>query len=107
MPGAFSWFASMSWSPARTWPVAMKSCTPVTTIGMIVKGFDTQVTSAIMPTFMTCASICPKPACSLPRPDSGRDENAGRAHERVDDVADLQDELFHPAVDAGIDRPSC
>ena len=35
----------------------------VTTIGIMVQGLDTHVTSAIMPIFMICASICPKPAC--------------------------------------------
>ena len=35
----------------------MKSCTFVTTIGMIVHGFEMQVASATMPTFITWASI--------------------------------------------------
>jgi hypothetical protein len=30
-----------------------------------VQGLEIHVTSAIIPTFMICASICPKPACRL------------------------------------------
>ena len=80
----------------------MTSCTSVTTIGMIVKGLATQVASAIMPTFITCASIWPKPASGLPRPASAG-PGCRRAHHRVDDVAGPQGELLHRAVDAGVD----
>jgi hypothetical protein len=43
---------------------AMTSWISVTTIGMMVSGLARQVTSPIMPTFITPASICPKPARS-------------------------------------------
>ena len=35
----------------------MTSWTSVTTMGMILNGLPMQVASAIMPTFITCASI--------------------------------------------------
>ena len=98
---------SMSWSPARNCPAAIKSCTSVTTIGMIVKGLETQVTSAIMPTFMICASIWPKPACRPAAPGLGRDQNAGRAHQRVDDVADPQARTVPPGRRRRRKPPSC
>ena len=49
--------ASINCSPPRNWPAAMKSCTLVMTIGMIVHGVDTHAASATMPGFRTCASI--------------------------------------------------
>src|SRR5215204_617891 len=46
---------------------------------MTAQGFDTHVASAAMPTFMTCASVCPNPACRLRRPaPSGIRTPAGR-----------------------------
>ena len=90
VPGRVTCWGSTNCSPPRNWPAAMKSCTSVTTIGMIVMGFDTQVTSAAIPTFMTCASICPKPACRLLLSGAFRDQDPGRAHERIDDVAHPQ-----------------
>ena len=44
----------------------------------MVKGLAMQVASAIMPTFITCASICPKPAISAFAARVG-DEDAGRS----------------------------
>ena len=79
VPGRVTCWGSTNCSPPRNWPAAMKSCTSVTTIGMIVMGFDTQVASAAIPTFMTCPSICPKPACRLRCPaPSGIRTPAGR-----------------------------
>ena len=40
----------------------------VTTIGLTVQGLETQVASATIPIFITCASICPKPATMVVRP---------------------------------------
>src|SRR6516225_475648 len=52
---------------------------PVMTIGMIFHGRDAQVASATIPGFSTCASICPKPACSTRWPaPSGIKTPAGR-----------------------------
>ena len=81
----------------------MKSCTPVTTIGMTVQGFETQVTSATMPTFMTCASICPKPAAMALRPaPSGIRTPAGRMNGLTMSPTRKR-ELLHPPVHAGAD----
>jgi hypothetical protein len=56
LPGRVICCASISCSPARICPAAMKSCTPVTTIGITIHGFEAQVTTAAMPTFTTCDS---------------------------------------------------
>ena len=57
----------------------MTSWTSVTTMGMMVNGMPMHVASAIMPAFITCASIWPKPAISLARPaPSGTRMPAGR-----------------------------
>ena len=103
VPGRITCCASISCSPPRNWPAAMKSCTPVTTIGMTVQGFEMQVASATMPTFITCASICPKPAMQACPAGALRDQDAGRTHERVDDVADPQRELLHSPIHASAD----
>ncbi|MCY1373427.1 hypothetical protein D9M69_607020 [compost metagenome] len=80
VPGLASCVISTSWSLALTCPPAMTSCISVTTIGMMVKGLPTQVASAIMPTFSTCASIWPKPAISATLPASlGTRMPAGRS----------------------------
>ncbi len=39
-----------------------------------------------------------------PPPHALRDQDPGRAHERIDDVAHLQGELLHMAADAGADH---
>src|SRR5688500_19902594 len=70
----------------------MKSCTATTTIGITVQGFDMQVASASMPIFMTCASICPKPAIKVRRPaPSGMRTPAGRMNGRSEEhTSELQ-----------------
>ena len=83
----------------------MTSCTFVTTIGMIVQGLDTHVTSAVIPTFMICASIWSKPACR-PSARAIGDQDAGGTHERIDDVAHPKRNCStRPLTPAG--RPSC
>ena len=69
---------------------------------MTVNGFETQVTSAIIPTFMICASIWPKPAGRNGR--RLRDQYAGRTHHRIDEVADAQRELLDAPIHAGADH---
>ena len=64
---------------------------------MIVQGFEMQVASATIPTFMTWASIWPKPACKRALPGAFGDQDAGGPHHRIDDVADAQQELLHAA----------
>ena len=59
------------------------------------------MTSAVIPTFMICASIWPKPACRLRRPAPLRDQDSGRTHERIDDIAHPQRELLHSPAHAG------
>ena len=82
----------------------MTSWTSVTTKGMMVKGLPTQVASAIMPTFMTCASICPKPATRWPAPSLGGNQDAGRPQHRIDDIALPERELLHRAGDTREDK---
>ena len=69
-----------------------------------------QVASATMPTFITCASIWPKPAIRC-APGAVRNQDAGRPHHRIDDVADAQRELLDPPVDPGanmvLSRSTC
>ena len=71
---------------------------------MTVNGLDTHVTSAIIPTFMICASICPKPACRRSPTGFIRDQDPGRTHDRSDDIAHPQRELLHAPAHAGTDN---
>ena len=75
-------------------------------MGMIFHGLEMHVTSASIPGFMTWPSIWPKPACRLGRNEAVGIEHAGWARHRIDDVADLQCELFdtarHPGPDHGL-----
>ena len=45
----------------------------------------------------------PKAGLQAPLSGAFRDQDPGRAHERIDDVADPQGELLHPPADAGPD----
>ena len=55
----------------------MKSCTLVTTIGMMVQGFDTQVTSAIMPDLHDLRFDLPKAGLQAALTGTFRDQHAG------------------------------
>ena len=81
----------------------MKSCTPVTTIGMTVQGFETQVASADHADLHDLGFDLPKARMMVRPPGSLRDQDPGRTDERVDDVADPQRELLHASADAGAD----
>ena len=79
----------------------MKSCTSVTTIGMMVKGFDTQVTSATIPIFHDLRLDLPKAGLQAFLTRTLRNQDPGRTHQRIDDVAHPQNELLHAPADAG------
>ena len=68
---------------------------------MIVKGFPIHVASAIMPFFITCASIWPKPAISAHASSLFGDKDAGGPYHRVYDVAGPQCELLDGSGDTG------
>ena len=69
----------------------------------MVQGLEAQVTSAIMPTFKICASICPKPGVQNALTSIRRDQQSRRTHHRIDHIAVPQCKLFHAAIDAGAD----
>ena len=68
----------------------MKSCTSVTTIGMTVQGFDTQVTSADHSDLHDLRLDLTEAGLQAALSGAFRDQDAGRAQERVDDVAHPQ-----------------
>ena len=80
VPGWIACIGSMSWSVGRICPAATTLWTSVTTTGMTVNGIATQVTSPIIPFFITWASIWPNPAWMATRPASaGTSMPAGRS----------------------------
>ena len=68
----------------------------------MVQGLDAQVTSAIIPIFMICASICPKPACRALTSARG-DQDPSWSHHRIDHISGPQRKLLHAPVYAGTD----
>ncbi len=72
------------------------------TSGMIESGFEWQVASATIPTFMTWASIWPKPAWSCRWAVLAGNENACGTHDGTDEITALQHELLDMAVDPGV-----